>query len=82
MLCAEALITAKLMAQTQQKADGGGHNEDALRKVFAIEHKKYEPKVKVRKEGRVCHLVDIFGSICNIYLSWKRHLPQQPLYDA
>ena len=64
-------ITAKLMAQTQQKADGGGgHDEDALRKVFDVELKKYEPKIKVRKEGRVCHLVDIFGNIGNIYFKF------------
>ena len=39
-------ITAKLMAQ-QQRADGGGHDEDALRRVFDAELKKYEPKIKV-----------------------------------
>ena len=38
-------ITAKLMAQ-QHRADGG-RDEDALRKVFDAELKKYEPKIKV-----------------------------------
>ena len=78
-------ITAKLMAQTQQKADGaGGHDEDALRKVFDVELKKYEPKIKVRKEVRVCHLVDIFGNIGNIYFKFDIYnlhtLDCSPLY--
>ena len=70
-------ITAKLMAQ-QQKADGG-RDEDALRKVFDAELKKYEPKIKVSNTWCSCkagkqwfdlhyvHLHHHYYDACTVY---------------